>query len=323
MLKAQTGEQNWKQDLQGYLPARIWDLLESVSGDLPLNELRIRALRPLELCFSGYDRLIERRNGPAVTEEDCKELLSRLCQQSVYAWEEELNAGFLTLPGGYRVGVCGRVGTGGRGLPEAVSFNIRIARSVPTAAGRLMKSILDPEGRLINTLVVSPPGCGKTTLLRDLARRCSWGIDGAKPSRVGIVDTRYELAGCSRGVPQLDVGPRTDVLSGMEKSLAMSRMVTTMSPEVLITDEIGTLGDAEAVLDAIRCGVFVAASAHAARAAELMMRKPLSTLLMGRAFGRIVLLGKSRGMGTVEGVFDDTFHPIAMEEEPCCEWLLS
>ena len=109
----------------------------------------------------------------------------------------------------------------------------------------------------------------------------------------------------------------------MEKSLAMSRMVTTMSPEVLITDEIGTLGDAEAVLDAIRCGVSVAASAHAARAAELMMRKPLSTLLMGRAFGRIVLLGKSRGMGTVEGVFDDTFHPIAMEEEPCCEWLLS
>ncbi len=324
---------NWKKDLWPYLPDGVRALMEHVDAYAPLEEIRIRAGAPVQLRFNGYERLLYGKNGAApIGEEGCKVLLQRLCEQSVYAWEKELSGGYLTLEGGYRVGLCGRFVQqegGGPRLTDATGFNIRIARQATGAAKKALPWLVDSAGRLMSTLVVSPPGCGKTTLLRDIGRCCSYGIFGAAPARVGMVDTRYELAGCVRGVPQMDVGPRTDVLCGMGKSEGMRMMVANMAPDILITDEISTIGEAQGVLDAMGCGVTVAASAHAVGAESLTHRRALATLLGQRMFRRIVLLGRSRGVGTVEEILDSGFCRVmepkqtAKEVSACFVPLLS
>ncbi|MEG1525182.1 MAG: stage III sporulation protein AA [Clostridia bacterium] len=320
-------KRNWKSDLLGYLPESVAELLQTIDESAPLEEIRIRAQRPIELCFAGSERLVYGRNGrAAVSQEDCRTLLTRLCEQSVYAWETELQCGFLTLPGGYRVGLCGRAsmhdGAVER-LCDVTSFNIRIAREVHGVASGVLPLLVDREGRLLSTLVVSAPGCGKTTLLRDLARCCSYGVGGVRASRVAIVDTRYELAGAARGVPQLDVGPRTDVLSGVSKAIGMRMLVTNMAPDVLVTDELSCMQDAYAALDATACGIAVAASAHASCGETMLKRQTMRLLVENGLFERIVVLGKSHGTGTVEQVLNQTFERVVTEEKICSAQLLS
>ena len=313
---------DWKRDLFPYLPPGVRTLLDGVDRTAPLEEIRVRAGKPLQLCFTGYERLLYGPGGgPAATAEDCEQMLTLLCQQSVYAWEEELKNGFLTLEGGYRVGLCGRGEMGGANLERlgcVTSFNIRIARQAPGVAAELLPRLLDGWGGLLSTLIVSPPGCGKTTMLRDMARLCSLGQCGARPSRVALVDTRYELAGAVRGVGTLDVGPRTDVLSGVPKGTGIRMMVTGMAPDLLVTDELATVDEANAALEAAACGTAVAASAHAGGCGSLRRRETLRLLLAAGLFQRIVVLGRSRGVGTVEQVLDGEFHRLDREGSACC-----
>ena len=333
MISNDGNNRNWKADLLAYLPDSVRALVREVDVNAPLEEIRIRVNAPLQLCFSGYERILCGKNGaPPVNESDCRTLLQRLCDQSVYAWETELGGGYLTLAGGYRIGLSGRYAKLQQGAPQltdVTGFNIRIARQVRGAADAVLPYLLDASGRLHPTLIVSPPGCGKTTLLRDLARCCSGGLGGARPMRVAVVDTRFELTGSVRGIPQLDVGPRTDVLCGAPKAAGMRMMTVNMSPDVLITDELSTSEDARAAFDAISCGVAVAASAHAGSAEGLLHRRALAMLLGQRLFSRIVLLGRSRGAGTVEEVLDASFRRAAPscrqteEVAPCCAHLLS
>lgn len=315
-----------------YLPATLSQRLRQIDSNAPLEEIRIRAGAPVQLRFTGYERMLYGpAGGVAIEEDDCKEILQRLCNRSVYAWEKELGSGFVTLEGGYRVGLCGRMdaldGQTPR-LSDVTGYNIRIAREALGAARGTMPYLLDLSGKLLSTLVVSPPGCGKTTLLRDIARCCSYGLYGAKPMRVAVVDSRYELSGSVRGVPQLDVGPRTDVLSGAQRAVGMRMMVTNLSPDLLVTDELASFEDARAVFDAICCGTVVAATAHAPGVEGLINRRPLAALLAQRLFQRIVLLGRSRGVGTVEAVFDASFHCVCKGQKPleevgtCCAGLL-
>ena len=313
---------SWKGDLGPYLPPRVREMLASVDEDAPLEEIRLRAGQPLQLCFTGCERLIYAVGGrPAVSAQDCADTLSRVCEQSLYAWEEELKSGFVTLPGGYRVGVCGRA-VGHDGVParltDVTSLNFRIGGAVEGAALPVLPLLADGAGLPRSTLVLSAPGCGKTTLLRDLARLCATGAAGVRPCRVGVVDTRFELAGSLRGVPQFDLGPRTDVLSGCTKAVGMRLLVTAMSPEVLVADELSTAADVEAAQEAAACGVRLLAGVHAGEPQTLLARPPLRELLRARLFDRYVLLGRSRGVGTVEGVFDGELRQLAAEAAPCC-----
>lgn len=315
---------NWKADLLPYLPQSVRALLGGLDARLPLEEIRIRAERPVQLCFGGYERLLYAgRRRPPVTAGDCRELMLRLCEHSVYARGTELNNGFLTLPGGYRVGLCGGVMANGESidrLTDVTGFNIRIARALPGCAEGLLP-MLAQSGRLLNTLIVSAPGCGKTTLMRDIARLCSAGAREVKPCRVAVVDTRYELTGSVDGVPQLDIGPRTDVLAGAPRAAGMRMMVVNMAPDIVVTDEIATVSDARAVLDAAACGVTVAASAHAGSVGELMQKRAMWQLLQARVFRRIVLLGRSPRVGTVERVYDEGLQNLPWEGAVCCERL--
>ncbi len=295
---------DWKKDLMPFFDGTLCGLLETVAPDAPLEEIRIRARAPLQLRFSHEERLlyaVGRR--PAADENECSALLARLCEHSVYAHEEELRGGFITLAGGYRVGFAGRaVMRGGTfdHIGDVSSVCIRIARPCRGAADQLMPHIRSAQDTPLATLLFSPPGCGKTTMLRDAARQLS---DGLKRC-VAVVDERMELCAGVRGVPQFDVGSRTDVISGCEKAQAIRMILRTLAPDVIVTDELGTKEEARAVLDARNAGVTVFASAHAYALPALMQREAFALLAGGKAFDRYVLLGRSKGPGTVEKVWD-------------------
>lgn len=253
-----------------------------------LTQVRLRAGRPVQLCrIDQRDVLTEEAiDGPGLGK-----ILSALMEYSVYARQDELDGGFFTLDDGSRVGVCGRLYQDGSRLRmgEIGSACIRVARELTGCADALMGVVAPAEG-LRSALIVSPPGMGKTTLLRDLARQLS-----ASGRSVALADERRELAACHRGVPTLDVGPRTDVMDGGPKAEAIGRMIRSMAPDVIVADEIGGEGEARALADAARCGTAIVASAHGGGIGEVLNRPGLREVLTFGVVERIILLGPTPG----------------------------
>ncbi len=291
----------------------LW-LLEHLGSERrvppPWEEIRLRLGRPVGVVTPRGEFLLE--EGRPVTEGDLEETLARASGSSLYACEEELRQGFLTLPGGHRLGICGRaVAEGGRvrTLRQITSLNLRLARSVPGAAAALLPLLVEKR-RLLSTLVFSAPGAGKTTLLRDLSRLVSRGAPeaGLAPRRVAVLDERLELAGGYP--PAFDLGPRTDILTGCPRPAGVEMVLRAMNPEVVVTDELGRREDAAAVDDLLRCGVAVVASAHAGSLQELLRRPSLRELVASGAFGRLVHLVRRPAPGAVAGVWDGEGRPL-------------
>lgn len=303
------------------LPPRVREAVRALpdSERQSLLEIRLRRGRPamgvtaegdLYLCCAGQP--------VACTEEEWAAAVRLVTQCSVYALERELSAGFVTLPGGHRVGLVGRAVLDGgelRTQSELSSMNYRVAREMPGVADRLMPYVLSADGaRVLNVLILSGPGLGKTTLLRDIARQLSAGRGAGSNRecgsecgvgfgfRVGIVDERSEIAACSQGVPQNELGPRADVIDGCPKAAGIMMMIRSMSPDVLITDEVGRHEDANALEEAARCGVAVIATAHALDPEDAARRPVLREVLAQGAFDRAVVLGRSLGLGTCERI---------------------
>ena len=222
------------------------------------------------------------------------------------AREEELEGGYLALEGGCRAGVCGRW-TDGR-VRGITSICIRLARAVTGCADGCM-SYLYAQGRPVSALTLSPPGLGKTTLLRDMARQLSNGTRWGAGVNVAVADERRELGGSGT----LDLGARTDILEGCGKAEALSMLVRTMRPDVIVTDELGREGDALAVREAIRCGAAVIASAHADSLGAAFGRRVLKALLEERLFERIILL--AGGVGRIQAIYDGGGEPLFEAKE--------
>jgi len=260
-----------------------------------VTQVRLRAGRPIQVGVGdGNDCLSE----TPLERGALNHILAALMEYSVYARQEELNQGYFTLDDGSRVGVCGRmVGEGPQPrMAEIGSACVRVARPVKGCADRLFPFIAPPGDTLRSALLLSPPGMGKTTMLREIARVLS---DGGLC--VGIADERHELAACHLGVPTLDVGLRTDVMDGCPRDQAIARMIRGMAPRVIVADEIGGESDARALADAARCGAGIVASAHAGSLEEALARPGLRAVLGSGVVEVVALLGPRPGR--VRGVW--------------------
>ena len=261
--------------------------LRALLGDIPEDvlEVRLRAGRQAQYRRRDGDSF-----GATIAADRLRSILSALADHNLHAREAELAQGYFTMDDGCRVGVCGRlVRDGERSVMTAVgSLCVRVCREIPGTADGFYDALFDEGGIPLSALIVSPPGMGKTTALREAARRLSG--DGYN---VCIADERHELAACVNGIPTLDVGPRTDVMDGCPKSVAVMHLLRAASPQVIVTDEIGGESDARALVDAARCGVRLLASAHADSLGALPLRGiPLEVfrvaILLGAPPGRVV-----------------------------------
>lgn len=250
-----------------------------------MEELRLRAGRPPTAVLDGKECILP-GCAEAVTSRMLEEIVSAATNRSCYSAEASLREGYVTLPGGHRVGLCGTAALREsriQSLRELSSVSIRIARQVSCAPPELLRR-LDAS-----TLILGPPGSGKTTLLRECVRSLS---DGG--SRVGLVDERGELAACRLGVPQLDVGAQTDVLTGCGKSEGIYLLLRAMNPQWIAVDEITAPEDIRAMEEASYCGVRFLATAHAFSPDELRRRPLYRRLRELELFQRLLILSPDK-----------------------------
>lgn len=276
-----------QREIARYFPDSTAEHL--LHADMPLAEVRVRANAPVQLIFcDGSDRFV----GDPVDMALLREIAVSMMDYSYYAREGELSKGFFTMKNGCRVGVSGSFSETGENIYRLRTINslcIRIAREVKGCAEGIVQEMIQSDGMVCSALILSMPGMGKTTILRDTAR-----ILSERGYRVGIVDERHEIAACCDGIPAVDLGPRSDVVDGCPKALAMEILIRSLSPQVIITDEIGNARDCNAIRETARMGVALAASAHAAKY-EQFERGNMGILLKDGIFQKIILLGSPPG----------------------------
>ena len=274
-----------------------------------LQEIKLRVEKPLLLIYRGEELILGGQRGKPymVTKEDVREMLEYISNYSLYAYEQEMKQGFITIEGGHRIGMTGQaiVENGKvKNLKYISSINVRMSHEILGCADAVLPYITFNQN-LYHTLIVSPPGCGKTTLLRDLIRQISEGNSWLPGLAVGVVDERSEIGGCYMGVAQNHLGIRTDILDGCPKAEGMIMLIRSMGPQVIAVDEIGTPEDVHAIEYAMHCGCKMLATVHAESMEELR-KKPLFNRMIGEGrFERYILLGNDAHVGQIEGIFDN------------------
>ena len=305
-----------RERLRMFLGAEPFSKIAGLAaGDFrQLTELRLRAGKPMLIKLAGQEYALA-NNGrvdaasPGVyhpTPADIAETIERISQYSFYAYEPELCLGYITLPGGHRVGVSGQAvienGTV-RAWRHISSINFRVAHGVIGCADAVLP-LLYEAGRIMHTMIISPPGCGKTTLLRDIVRQISGGAGGKPGLTVGLVDERSEVAGCFKGIPQNDIGPRTDVLDGCPKAEGMVMLLRAMSPDVIAVDELGGKGDAVAAEAVLTAGVKLLCTAHGSGLDDIRKNPALEGLISRKIFRRYIVLSAPGQAEVLDGEGD-------------------
>ena len=267
-----------------------------------LQEIRLRVGYPIILFYKNKEQILPIKG----TERFVQETLDYASNYSLYAYENELRQGFITIEGGHRIGMAGQVIIEDKrikNLRQISSLNVRISHEILNCADKLFPFITRNK-QMYHTLIISPPRCGKTTLLRDLIRQISDGNKWVKGCTVGVVDERSELAGCYHGIPQNQMGMRTDVLDGCPKAEGMLMLVRSMSPQVIAVDEIGAPEDVQAIKYAMHCGCKMLATVHGESLEEIQKKPIFEQMIHEHCFERYVLLKNEKQIGEIAGIFD-------------------
>lgn len=290
-------------DILIYFPTNIRNLLyNEIKNEELLEEIRIRINKPIILKFNKREQIIKY----FVNQEEILRILQSVCENSIYSYQHQIAEGFVTVKGGHRVGISGScVVENGKviNINYINSLNFRVARQIFNISKNALKYILNiKENTIFNTLIVSKPGCGKTTLIKDITRQISDGTDDFKGLKVGVIDERGEIAALYRGIPQNDIGLRTDVIDNVSKNDGMKMLIRSMSPEVIIADEIGNINDIEAINYAVCSGAKGIFTAHGQVLEDLYINKTLNELMNQNIFEVIIFLN-TKEKGEIREVF--------------------
>lgn len=300
----------------------VWEKAAERANEL--QEIRLRVNQPVTILMNNTEWFLSKSGalsdemGQAVysSEKELEAVFTHVCRYSVYAFSDEIRQGFMTIPGGHRIGLCGQVILENHNQIRNIKYirylNIRIAHEIKGAGDRALPYLYD-NGEVLNTLIISPPGCGKTTMLRDLVRSFSSGNAYGRGCNVGLVDERSEIAGSFMGIPQNDIGIRTDVMDACPKSEGMMMLIRSMAPAVLAVDELGSASDVEAMHRAIQCGSKMLATIHAFSIEEVGRKEYMRSVISEQLFERYMLLGKKNNRCNIIGIYD-------RERKLCSNW---
>ena len=331
------------EEITSLFPEKICKILQNASLDFDrLQEIRLRAERPLLIQYDGQEYFVtdmgalvkDMRWAYLVKSREIRETMETVGRYSLYAHEEELRQGFLTIQGGHRVGVAGKIILDGSRIRNVkyISFlNVRLSHQMKGCGDSVLPFLYREDGQVCHTLIISPPRCGKTTLLRDLIRQISdgwmeeplWNMEGQGKTdshtgkgriypghTVGVVDERSEIAGSYLGVPSNDLGIRTDVLDCCPKVEGMMMLIRSMSPEVVAVDEIGNYEEIHAIETVLYCGCRLLATVHGSSMEDVRQKPLLQKLVQEQVFERYIILQNQVRVGQVRQILDQRGNVI-------------
>lgn len=314
--------ENLCEELNNILNKIPWSYKEKI------EEIRLRNGKPLIVAYEGKD-LFVKYNGDIskyyeeafiIQEKHIQSTFQLISNYSVYAYQEEIRSGYITIKGGHRVGIGGKIVYGPKGIEtikDISSLNIRVAREKKGISDNLIRYLLKDSKTFHNTLIISAPQCGKTTLLRDIIRNLSNGNRtlNQESFKVSIIDERSEIAGMYKGIPQKDIGLRTDILDGCLKSDGIIMSIRSMSPDIIAVDEIGGIKDIQAIHEALKAGIKLIATVHGSSLEEIKEKISMEYLFDEKVFKRFIILDRSNGVGTISQIIDGaTFKDIYNKE---------
>jgi len=313
------------EEIINSLSVNLREKIKKISMDnLNIEEIRLRSQKPLILNANNKDyfynlnsnKLDMKMDNPyIVTKEDVEQTFQIICKYSIHSFMDDIKKGFITLRGGHRVGLVGKVIVEDgqiKNIKHISSLNIRVSREIIGCSNKVLPHIIKGDNQVNNTLIISPPQCGKTTLIRDIVRNLSNGNKeyGFKGIKVALIDERNEISGSYLGSPQMDVGIRTDIIETCPKNLGIMMLLRSMSPNLIVTDEIGNIDEINALYTALNGGVSLITTVHGDSIEDIRSRKGLSQLLEKDLFKKVIILSAKKGPGTIEKIYD-------LEEKRC------
>lgn len=286
------------------LPSYISNEIIKLNCSQNITEIRLRTKCKVTIICGKNEIVLS----CIITPKAILDILLNVSKNSIYAIQNDINNGFVVIRGGHRIGISGEVvyvDEKIKNIKNICSLNIRVARQIYGCADSILPKIISGN-TFLNTLIVSPPGCGKTTLIRDIIRQISNGIPSLNftGKNVALIDERGEIASVYEGVASLDVGIRTDIMSNVNKANGMKMMIRSMAPDVIATDEIGKKEDISAIKEAILSGVKVIFTMHGDSIKSIIKNENIRELLNLNIFSKIILLSSGKIPGIIEKVYD-------------------
>ncbi len=279
-----------------------------------IQEIRLRVNAPLIIIYNNNEFFITKKGevnnnieeAYIVSKNEIRETMEYISNYSMYAFEDEIKQGFITIQGGHRVGIAGKTIIENDSIKSIkhISFiNIRLSHQVKGCANKVMPFIQSGDD-IYHTLIISPPRCGKTTLLRDVIRQLSNGNGINNGITVGVIDERSEIGACYMGEPQNELGIRTDILDCCPKASGMMMMIRSMSPRIIAVDEVGQREDIDAIEYVINCGCKIIATVHGSTIDDIKNKPVLSKLVREKIFERYIILNNHKSVGNIGEIYD-------------------